>query len=438
MLLIRNGRVLRGKHWTRANIIISDSGKIVDIFRSVNAKGYLLSKVDTIYNARGYLIFPGIIDMHVHFREPGLEWKEDFESGSKAAIAGGVTIVADMPNNKPPINSLERYLRKIKLAEKKSYCDFLLYIGLPEDPSQLLKFLEEKDNIPMPAGVKVFMYNPKEENTVLNKDLPKDFLYVFHAEDYRYFTEISDCNDYSAFEKSRPKEAEISAIQKIVGILEKRDLRVHVAHLSSYEGLLEIVRAKKKRFKISTEVTPHHLLLTKDHGRKLGGIAKCYPPLRSELDRRMLFRGLLQGYIDAIASDHAPHSLEEKMKDLCDAEPGITGVQLLLPLIFTLAKKAHVKNFRPIIRALSENPARILGLKKRGRIKIGYYGDLVIFNHRKEWKISPEVLLSKSRVTPYEGMKVKGWVLATFLRGRLVYENGEFLERIGICARSVQ
>ncbi len=438
MLLIRKGRILKGKHWIRVNIVINESGKIVDIYKSDNVKQFWLAKVNNVYNAKEFLLLPGIIDMHVHFREPGFEWKEDFLTGSKSAIAGGVTIIADMPNNDPKIDSFEMFKRKFDLIKDKSYCDFLLYVGLPKNSMELEKFLKVKNSFPLPAGVKVYLYNAEEEDILIQEDLPRDFLYVIHAEDHRYLTPISDCESYSSFEKSRPREAEISAVKKIIEIARKKQLRFHIAHLSSYEALIEIIKAKREGIKITAEVTPHHLILNKELGEKLKGVAKCYPPLRTELDRRMLWRGVLSGYIDAIASDHAPHAAGEKLVNLCKASPGINGVQLLLPLIYTLIKKTHVRDLEPIINALTRNPAKILGLKNRGKIKIGFYADIIIFNPRKEWKVTSEVLFSKSSITPYEGMRVKGWVKATFLRGKLVYEDMTFLKKIGTYATILQ
>ena len=427
MLLIRKARVLIGKFWRRVNILVNESGKIVKLLRSEKVNQYLLHKVDAIYNAKENFAFPGIIDMHVHFREPGYEYKEDFSSGSKAAIAGGVTIVADMPNNKPRIKSFDEFIAKLKRVKEKSYVDFLLYVEIPENLAELDRFA---DNDIFPAGVKVYFYLEDEANRFMSSDLPSRFLYVVHAEDNEFILDPKDCETYSAFEASRPREAEKSAVIKAIQVA-KKGIRVHITHVSTLDALMEINKAKKMGLPVTADVTIHHLFFTKKDGERLKSIAKCLPPLRDELDRKSLLKGILQGIIDAIISDHAPHAPDEKKLDLCKAPPGIASIQYFLPLVFTLWKKLHITNFRQLIKVVSENPARILGLKNRGKIRVGYYGDIVVFDPKKRWKILGEDGFSKAKLTPWEGMRVTGWVKATFLRGRLVYEDGEFIEKIG-------
>ena len=427
MLLIKGGKILIGKFWRRANILVNEQGLIVKIFRSEKINQFFASKVDTIYKAEGCLLLPGIVDMHVHFREPGFEYKEDFETGSKAAIAGGTTVVADMPNNKPRIKSLELLKKKKDRVEKKSYTDFLLYLEIPNDPTELNQ-LKQSDILP--AGIKVYYYIEDEARAFLQYPKPNEVLYIVHAEDSLFIKKGESCATYEDFESMRPKKAEIEAVKKALKLAEN-GLRIHITHVSTLESLLEIINAKKRGLPVSMDVTIHHLLLTKKDGEKLKSIAKCFPPLRDEIDRRSLVNGLSQGYIDAITTDHAPHSPEEKMMDLCNAPAGIASIQYTLPLLFTFAKKIHVKDLGIIIKALSERPARILSIRNRGKIKPGYYADIIVFNHRRRWKILGEDGFSKAKLTPWEKMEVHGDVEATFLRGQLVYEGGEILKRVG-------
>lgn len=428
LLLIRKARILHGKHWVRANILINANGKIVKIFRSDKTNRFLFSKINSVYNAKEKLVLPGIVDMHVHFREPGQEHKENFESGSKAAIAGGITTIADMPNNVPRINDIDLLNEKYKRVKNKSFADFLLYLEISDKLRYCTEYLNRLKI--RPAGVKTYLFIPEEERIFLSGQYPKDLLQIIHAEDSRYISSEFDCDNYSSFEASRPRIAEKAGVLKAISVAEK-GYRVHVTHISTLDGLMEIIKAKRRGINITVDVTVHHLLLTKKDGEKLKSLAKCHPPLRDELDRRFLLRALLAGYVDAIISDHAPHAPFEKKLDLCEAPPGIATIQYTLPLLFTLAKKIHLKDFRPLIKALSENPARILGLKSRGKIKPGYYADLIIFNHKKIWKISGEEGYSKAKLIPWEGMIVRGYVEATFLRGHLVYESGNFAEKIG-------
>jgi len=429
-ILIRGGRILKGKHWVRANILVNeDSGKIVGIFKNRTIPNYFKSKIGTIVNARDRLVLPGRIDIHVHFREPGHEYKETFETGSAAAIAGGTTIIADMPNNDPPTNSVERFYKKLEIVSGRSYSDFMFYIGVPEDYSELQAIKNIKPRI---AGVKIYYYNFHDSNLFKKIDPPSDLLYIFHAEDAEYMAdEEIGCNTYDDFEAKRPEKAEVEAVKEIIN-LAYNGYKVHITHVSTWQSLELILSAKKRvNNRITFDVTPHHLIISKEEAEKMGGIAKCYPPLRNKLNKLALSRAFRMGLIDAIASDHAPHSIDEKKTNLCAAKPGIAVIQYVLPIMFTLYKKLHIKDPRILLKVLSENPSKILNLRKRGKIKIGYYADLVIFNHRKRWIIRPDENFSKNKETPFDGMVVRGYVEATFLRGQIVYRDGELIKKIG-------
>lgn len=429
MLLIKRAKVLLGNFWRRVNILVNDNGYIVRMYNSDKANNYLINKVDKIYNADGLLALPGIIDMHVHFREPGYEYKEDFTTGSKAALSGGVTLVADMPNNRPRINSYENYIKKINRVKSKSYVDFMLYIEIPPDLSELKHFMSK--NEVSPAGVKVYMYDKAELNAFTSGKLLNEFMYIVHAEDGEFISNDFDCNSYSSFESSRPRSAELAAVKKAISIA-KKGFRVHITHVTTLDALMEIMKAKRVGIKVTADVTLHHLFFTKKDGERLKSIAKCYPPLREELDRKALINSLKTGLIDAIITDHAPHAPFEKEKDLCEAPAGISSIEYFYPLLFKLANIARFRDFRVILRAVSERPANIIGLSKRGKIKVGFLADIVIFDKKIKWKVSREDAISKANLTPWEGMTLKGKVKAVFLRGELVYEDGCFMKRNGM------
>jgi len=427
VLLIRNIKLFKGKYLTRANILISEDGKIVKIYRSMYTNHYFFSRINEIYNGKERLALPGIIDLHVHFREPGFEYKEDFETGSKAAIAGGTTIVADMPNNNPRIKTLEDLLMKLRKIKNRSYVDYLLYLEVPDKMEEYDKIIRSDIK---PAGIKVYFYLTNEENAFLKGNISPHFLYIIHAEDSRYIKSSYECHSYKSFALSRPNIAEKNAVIKALEMARK-GVTIHFTHISTLDAVLEIQKAKKMGLPITADVTPHHLLLTIEDGEKLGSVAKCYPPLRTELDRRFLINAIEGGIIDAIATDHAPHAPKEKRMDLCRSSAGIASVQYTFSLIFTLLRKYRISDPRPFLKALSENPAKILGLEDRGKIAVGYYADIVIFNYKKKWRIWDEDGYSKAKCTPWNGMMVYGLVEATFLRGKLVYEEGEFLKKIG-------
>ncbi len=429
MILIKNAKVSWAGSWRRVNILINDEGKIVKLFRSSKANRYLISKVDKIYNAEENLALPGIVDMHVHFREPGYEYKEDFTSGSKAALAGGVTVVADMPNNKPRINSLDAFINKLNAIKNKSYVDFMLYVEISKDVTKLSEFLKHKDFLP--AGVKVYMYEREEEQAFLNDVLPKEFVYVIHAEDSELISEDFDCNSYSSFESSRPRTAELRAIKKALEVARK-GIRVHITHVSTLEGLLEIDKAKREGLKVTSDVTLHHLFFTKKHGEVLKSILKCFPPLREELDRRALISALKKDLIDCIITDHAPHAPFEKDKDLCRAPAGIASIEYFYPLLFKLFKIANFDDFNILVKAVTEKPARILSIPDRGKIRTGFYADIVIFDKKIRWRALREDAFSKAKLMPWENMRFRGKVVSVFLRGKLVYENESFIERNGM------
>lgn len=425
--LITNARILKKKHFTKANIVISKhSGRIIRIFKSTLSNRWFVKHADEIYDAEGYWALPGIVDMHVHFREPGEEYKEDFMSGSAAAAAGGVTFVADMPNNEPPINTVDRLKKKAKKIEDRSFVNYSLFMGLPEAPKRVLRALESKIK---PLAFKIYYYKEREKEMIHSGDLPKTPLYFVHPEDPELLRE-EKYDDYEGFEANRPVKAEVKSIKNLLEVA-REGYRIHLTHITSKKSLELIKRGKKKNLPISADVTPHHLLLDMEKIDNCQSAAKCYPPLRRERDRRALFEGVINGRIDAIASDHAPHHPREKSKGINDAPAGISGEEFILPLILTLTRSYRRKMIHRIVRSFSFKPAKLLGLNRRGRIKTGNFADIVIYNPSPEWTIKGKETFSKGKITPYEGMKVKGKVESTFVNGKLTFHQGDTIEPIG-------
>lgn len=429
LLLIRNVMIPRKNHFTRAHILI-EKERIVRLVKSEYIR-YYIRNVDAIYNAQEQIALPAAIDLHVHFREPGQEYKEDWESGSKAAIAGGVCFVVDMPNNVPPINTVEQLLAKAKIAEQKSYVDFDLWMLITSSSESL----KARDLCP---GFKVYLYNREQFKLFLNEKYPAGTFFIVHAEHPDFI--IENGADYDSFEKSRPSKAEIEAVNTVLKIAKERQYRIHITHISTKAALEQIINAKKSGLQITTDITLHHLILTKNYGRKIGARAKCNPPLRSREDRDALIRGLLNGWIDCITTDHAPHSKEEKKSDFKNAPSGIASIEFFMPLIFSLAKKLNLSatKFCKIIEAFSLKPARILKLRNYGKLKPGMFANIVILDSKVAWRIDEDEMISKAKNTPYHGMLVKGKITAVFLRGNLVFDGENFITRKGRWIRRSQ
>ena len=275
------------------------------------------------------------------------------------------------------------------------------------------------------------MYDQAESGLFVSKKLPNEFMYIVHAEDSEFFSDTFDCNSYNSFEAARPRSAELSAVKKAINVA-KKGIRVHLTHITTLDSLMEVIKAKKMGINITADATLHHLFFTKKDGEKLKSVAKCHPPLRDELDRKALINGIKSGLIDAIITDHAPHTPEEKLKDLCEAPAGIASIEFFYPLLFKLAKVARIDDFKTLLRAVSEKPARILGIQKRGKIKTGFYADIVIFDKKYRWRVRGADAVSKASLTPWENMSLRGKVEAVFLRGVLVYEDGSFIKRKGV------
>lgn len=402
-----------------------DRGKIVLI-----SKGPRLPRADVKKDLKGMLLLPGVVDVHVHFRDPGLTWKGDFVTESKAAAAGGVTTVCDMPNTIPPTNSLMAFEEKVKIGNRKSHVDFGLHAALPDSFKEGSKIMR--------AGALSFnigeIHSEIEKTSNIRSFLKLNLTISAHPEDPREFKKFEfQKGGIEGFIRYRHKLAEISSLSHLLRLARRAHL--HFCHISTRESVDLIVKEKKKGVKATCEVTPHHILLSLTHLRKLGPIAKTYPPLRSAADRSAVLKALREGVINVIASDHAPHSLEEKERDIWEAPGGIAGVETSLPLMFTLVEKRELSLFR-LVDAMCTSPAKIFGIRNetgvpKGTIDLGADADFVVLDRKKKWKIRGERLHGKTRFTPFEGYEVMGKPLLTFVRGEIVFEDGEVVGKPG-------
>ncbi|MEM0079600.1 MAG: allantoinase AllB [Nitrososphaerota archaeon] len=420
-LLVKNGRVVTSEGLFNMDILIID-GVIEAIGRDLK-QSYV-----EVLDVSGMLVFPGVVDEHVHMREPGLTYKEDFITGTMAAAAGGVTTVLDMPNNIPPVDSLEKLKEKRRIVESKAYVDFGLY-GVLHDSN--IDDLEEMW-YGGAVGFKVFLGPttgdiPPPSDKILLEALEKSgthgFTLAFHAENYglvEYYTrkiKMLGRNDPEVYSDSRPNVCEEEAVSRIVIYTRKTNGKALIVHTSTSEAVSIIREAKSRGVKIYCETCPQYLLLNREAYSRHGSLVKINPPLRDRFDQESLWRGLRENMVDTVASDHAPHTIEEKSKNIWEAAAGFIGVETLFPLMLDSALRGLIP-LEKIPEILSEKPARIFNLyPKKGSISVGADGDLVIVDPNHHYTIKQEELHSKHKITPFNGIDVRGWIKHVVLRG---------------------
>jgi dihydroorotase len=373
------------------------------------------------------IILPGCIDPHVHFREPGNTDKEDFFTGTMAAAFGGVTCVLDMPNNNPPVNDLGSFKEKLGLVKQKANVDFGLYSALAKQDAL-------DDLCKITTGFKAYMaettgssgltVGQDELRSLLPRVLGMRIVSV-HCEDEILFKKFEEKNleDHMT---ARPSNCEVSAIEKALEVASKSKGRLHIAHVSSAEGA-NLVGKAKQTHGVTSEVTPHHMLLNVDSDLKSFG--KVNPPLRRKRDNETLREAFFDGTIDILASDHAPHTVSEKERDFASAPSGLPGVETGVPIMLAFVKK-NLMSLERFVNASSSKAAEIFGLNK-GIIKVGYDGDLAVFDMKNVAKVESENLHSKCGWTPYDGREAI-FPRAVLLGGELIVEEGNLVsERKG-------
>ncbi|RCL03599.1 MAG: dihydroorotase [Candidatus Tokpelaia sp. JSC161] len=397
---------------------------------SIKAIGNLFqSTASKIINCKGLHIIPGIIDSQVHFREPGFEYKEDLESGSIAAVLGGVTTVFDMPNTYPLTISAETLNEKIKKAHHRMYCDFAFWIGATHANIQELRELEQLSGA---AGIKVFM-GSSTGNLLVEDDKEIRFILqntrkrtAFHSEDekrlkQRKHLRIKD--DVSSHPNWRDNISALKATKRLLKIARETNARIHILHISTKE---EIAFLKKHKDIATIEVTPHHLTLTNKDYLHLKTLIQMNPPIRSVQDRDALWIGIQKKIIDIIGSDHAPHTLEEKQKQYPESPSGIPGVQTTIGIMLNHINAGRLTLER-FVELTSATPSRIFNISRKGQIKKGYDADLTIIDMNKIQTIQNSTIASKTKWTPYDGMIVKGSPIGTIIRGHTVMWEGEII-----------
>jgi dihydroorotase len=423
-LVIRNGRVMTPGGLVEADVGIA-AGKIVSI-------GALSSAIaiETL-DAKGLHVLPGVIDTQVHFREPGLEHKEDIAHGTKAAIKGGVTSIFEMPNTSPLTLDAATLQQKLDIAKATAWCDHAFFMGGNHENADQLSTLEK---LPGCAGVKIFMGS--STGTLLAKD--DDVIAAVlangtrrvsvHAEDEDRLISrqgiATEAESVEAHPDWRDVESAVRATKRIVKLARDAGRRVHVLHISSADEM-DILAAHKDL--ITVEVTLNHLTMAAPECyERLGAFAQMNPPVRDAKHREGLWAAVRNGIVDVFGSDHAPHTIEEKERPYPSSPSGMPGVQTSLPLLLDHMNAGRLSLER-VVDLTSAGPQRIFGIAGKGRIAVGYDADFVIVDLAAKREITDEWIASKCGWTPFDGVSVTGWPIATVLRGNVVVRDDEVL-----------
>jgi dihydroorotase len=429
-LVIRGGTVVTPTAMVKMALTVRN-GRIAEITSDANAPS-----AERIIDAGGLHVLPGIIDSHVHFRDPGLTYKEDFASGFAAAAAGGITCIFDMPNNVPPTRDIETLRAKAEVARSKAVVDFGLYGLLSVGSLKEVEGLSTSGVI----GFKCYMGEttgripPPSDGEMLEQFSEVARLgrrVTVHAENdsiVQYMVQKlrSEGRVYPrAHFESRPQVVEEEAVGRAMLYARKTSCPLHIAHLSSAGGAELVRRAKNEGIPVTSETAPHYLLLDDTRYAELGSLMKINPSIKSRTDRAALWGAISDGTVDTIASDHSPHTLEEKTsRDIFDAASGFPGLETSVPLMLTQVNLGRL-NLQKYVQLTSENPARVWGIyPRKGCIEVGSDADFTIVDLKAKSRVDPTKFYSKARWSPFDGFEVQGQPVYTISRGKVVMERG--------------
>jgi dihydroorotase len=422
-ILVRDADIWNENRFTKGSILIEKS-RIVRVARRINDDA-----AETI-NGSGLKALPGLIDVHVHLRDMGLAYKEDFATGTAAAAAGGFTTVIDMPNSVPPTDSASRLIEKQKVAAQKIYVNVGFHAAAVSDSHEI-------DALAAAGAFSLKLYLPKpiapfdvENDQVIEKMMRAaarvNTPVTVHAEDLSTTENTSLEDGFEELAEARSPISETRAVDRLLGIQKNARCNVHYCHLTLRSSLAKVSLSGRS----TSEVTPHHLLLSKKLLSVLGWKAWMVPPLRSEETRRSLLRSTVTGLASVIASDHAPHTITEKDQSASKSPPGVPGLETTFPLMLTMVNRQQM-SLSVLMKLLCQNPARIFGLKSKAQLRKGADGDLVLVDMEKESRIDSSKFFSKAKFSPFDGFKTKGAVHTTIAGGRVVYRDGEIVAREG-------
>ena len=416
--------------------IAVENGEILKVGKETQ-----MPNADERINLKKLLVLPGLIDVHVHLRDEGKAYKEDFYTGTAAAAAGGFTTVLDMPNNNPVTMTAESMRNRMSLAERRVLINVGFYSEFPRHLKEIREIVSEGA-----LAFKLFMANQvgglninddQELHEAFSKVGLEKVPVAVHAEDHSVvYTKEQELkaakhDDATAFLKAHSDQAELKAIERVLKTSSGTEARVHFCHVTTEQGLNRIGEAKKTGRTVTCEVTPNHLLLSKVDFVRVGAMLAMMPPLRDSANVKALWQGIEKGLVDVLGSDHAPHTIEEKTaKSIWDAKVGVPGLETTLPLMLTMVKRNRL-TIDILVRLLAENPAEIFKLKDRGRLEQGMNADVVAVDLKEKFKVDAAKFHSKTKYSPYDGWEVQGKPIKTFVNGHLVMDEQEIVAKAG-------
>jgi dihydroorotase len=419
-ILVKDTNIWTGTNFIHGSILI-ENGRIQRIARRISPGN------NNTIDASGLYALPGLIDVHVHLRDMKLSYKEDFATGTAAAAAGGFTTVLDMPNTVPPTDSLRRLLEKMRRAERRVHVNVGFHAAASSHPDTIESLAEGGAfslKLYMPKPIAPFdVSNDLTVRRMMDRAKTANIPVTVHAEDLGSPHEPTSLPSFEQAAILRLSLFEARAVERILKIQKQSGARVHLCHLTLNSSLEKIASAPAT---VTSEVTPHHLLLSYELLSSLRWKAWTVPPLRSNDDREALFAATVSGSADLIASDHAPHTISEKNRPPTESVPGVPGLETTLRLMLTLVNK-RVLTLRQLINLLVDNPAKIFRLKRKARIRPGFDGDLVLIDLKKKSRIDSSKFYSKAKFSPFDGRQTVGAVSSTIAGGRLVYDDGEIV-----------
>ena len=436
-LYVRNGRIVTADSDFPGGVVVA-GGRIVEIVRG-NPDRAAREEID----AGGLLVLPGLVDPHVHFSEPGRGHWEGFATGSRAAAAGGITTVVEMPLNASPPTINAQALQRKREAARQSIVDYALWGGLVTDNRADLRDL----HVGGVAGFKAFMCAgsfdfPRADDLVLETGMRElarlgAFLAV-HAEDEAMTQRLTTNlrrrgrKDRPAWGEARPIAAELAAISSAIALAERTGVRLHIVHVSCAAGIDLICAAKARGVPVTSETCPHYLFFSEDDLDRLGPVAKCAPPLRPAPEVEALWQRVLDGKVDIIASDHSPCLLEEKTAgdtDIFEAWGGISGLQSTLPALLTAGVHGRGLSLSALVRMTASNPARLFGWEgRKGTLAVGADADLAIVDPDAGFVLRTEDLQYRNRHSAYVGAAMRGSVVRTLRRGLTIFKDGKIMD----------
>ena len=429
-ILIKNATIVNEEKIFKSDLLIVD-----DVISQISSNISTPNDCKVI-DALGKILIPGLIDDQVHFREPGLTHKATIKSESKAAVAGGITSFIEMPNTVPQTTTINELNKKFEIADKSSYANYSFMFGATNSNLDEIKKVNKNEV----AALKIFLGSSTGDMLVDDQQILRDIfsttdlIIVVHSEDEqiikenlkKYKTKYNSNIPFECHSKIRSEEACLKSTKKIIELAKETNARLHVFHLSTkVESLLFQNDIPLKEKKITSEVCVHHLWFSDKDYKDKQSFIKWNPAIKTDNDREGLWNALLDDRIDVIATDHAPHTLEEKSKPYLDCPSGGPLVQHALVSMI----QHHLNNkisLQKIVTKMCHNPAILFQIKKRGYIRKGYYADLVLIDINKPWTVKKENILYKCNWSPFEGLQFDSQVTHTIVNGKLVYENGLF------------